>query len=74
MTRKTIEIIEAHERLVKSCVRLLPSENILSDAARKALVSDVEGRYHMKFYGGKQYIMELLDHVTDLARDRKSVV
>ncbi len=68
MARKTSEIIEAHERLVKSCVRLLPSENILSDAARKALASDMEGRYHVKFYGGKQYIMELVDHVTDLAK------
>jgi glycine hydroxymethyltransferase len=68
MARTTREIIEAHERLVKTCVRLLPSENILSDAARKALISDVEGRYHVKFYGGKQHIMELIDHVTDLAR------
>jgi glycine hydroxymethyltransferase len=68
MVRKTSEIIEAHERLVKSCMRLLPSENILSDAARRALVSDMEGRYHMKFYGGKQHVMELIDHVTGLAR------
>ncbi|NMC06564.1 MAG: hypothetical protein GYA24_15210 [Candidatus Lokiarchaeota archaeon] len=68
MAKTTREIIEAHERLVKSCVRLLPSENILSDAARKALASDMEGRYHVWFYGGKQHVMELVDHVTGLAK------
>jgi glycine hydroxymethyltransferase len=68
MPKKIQEIIEAHERLVKSCVRLLPSENILSDAARKALASDMAGRYHVKFYGGKQHVMELVEHVTGLAR------
>jgi glycine hydroxymethyltransferase len=68
MMRTTSTIISDHERLVSKCLRLLPSENIMSPAARQAMISDVEGRYHVKFYGGKKYIMELVDHVTGLAR------
>ncbi|HME52972.1 MAG TPA: PLP-dependent transferase [Candidatus Lokiarchaeia archaeon] len=68
MDRTIEQIIADHENLIKNCIRLLPSENIMSSGAKKALISDVSGRYHVKFYGGKEFIMELVEQVTRLAK------
>jgi len=68
MNRSVDQILADHENLIKKCIRLLPSENILSPSAKKALISDVSGRYHVKFYGGKEFIMELVEQVTRLAK------
>ena len=68
MNRSVDQIIADHENLINKCIRLLPSENILSPSAKKALISDVSGRYHVKFYGGKEFIMELVEQVIILAK------
>nr|MDO8115379.1 hypothetical protein [Candidatus Sigynarchaeota archaeon] len=68
MDRNVQQILDDHEVFIKTCLRLLPSENILSVRAKNALISDVSGRYHVDFYGGKKFITELVDHVAGLAR------
>jgi glycine hydroxymethyltransferase len=65
---KTSQFIEAHERALSGAIRLLPSENMMSPEAKAAYCSDIEGRYHTKFYAGKSAILQLIDHVSDLAK------
>lgn len=69
MDRTVNQILADHEALNKSCIRLLPSENVMSAQARNALISDLSGRYHSQFYGGKAFILELVEHVSILAKE-----
>lgn len=63
-------IIRAHENYRGRALNLIPSENVLSPRALKALSTDLAGRYALKpeFYGGTRYIHELWSYAEELTR------
>ena len=63
-----MELIEKHERYRSSGINLIASENYLSEEVRKALSSDLAGRYHTEWYGGSGYAQEILEHTESAAR------
>lgn len=74
----TFSIIKKHERFRKNCINLLPSENILSNKAKKALSSDLATRYTLPInqevhcinaYRGTKYIDEIESNAEKLARE-----
>lgn len=64
------KIIRTHENYRSRVLNLIPSENILSPRALKALSTDLAGRYALKpeFYGGTKHIHELWDYAEELTR------
>lgn len=64
------EIIRAHERYRRSTLNLIPSENVMSPAALKALSTDLSGRYALRpeFYAGTRYIHELWSYAEEISR------
>ncbi|MCL7383525.1 MAG: serine hydroxymethyltransferase [Thaumarchaeota archaeon] len=64
------KLIKAHESYRRKTLNLIPSENILSPKALKALSTDLAGRYALKpeFYGGTKYIHELWTYAEELTR------
>ncbi|MEN2974312.1 MAG: serine hydroxymethyltransferase [Candidatus Caldarchaeales archaeon] len=67
---KAWKIIKAHERYRSMTLNLIPSENILSYTALKALSTDLVGRYALRpeYYGGTRYIHELWSYAEDITR------
>jgi len=64
------KLIKSHENYRRKTLNLIPSENILSPKALKALSTDLAGRYALKpeFYGGTKYIHELWTYAEELTR------
>lgn len=62
------EIIRMHQKYRSRTLNLIPSENILSVKALKALSTDLAGRYALRpeFYAGTRYIHELWDYAEEL--------
>ena len=64
---RIIDLIREHEKYRGRCINLVPSENVMSLTARKALISDLVHRYHHKdFYGGQKYIQEIIEETRKL--------
>lgn len=64
---RIIDLIKQHESYRRNCINLIPSENVMSMTARKALMSDLVHRYHHKdFYGGQRYIQEIIEETREL--------
>ncbi|MEM1583655.1 MAG: hypothetical protein QXF28_03555 [Nitrososphaerota archaeon] len=63
-------IIRTHEKYRRRVLNLIPSENILSPRALKALSTDLAGRYALRpeFYGGTRYVHELWNYAEELTR------
>ncbi|MHC4779895.1 MAG: PLP-dependent aminotransferase family protein [Planctomycetota bacterium] len=65
---KLQRLIEKHEKLRgNGAVNLIASENSLPVAAREALASDLQGRYHSAWYGGTRYVREVMTVTEELA-------
>jgi glycine hydroxymethyltransferase len=61
------DLIRKHEKSRGEGINLIASENLLPEAAREALVSDLQGRYHSPWYGGSRIAREIIAHTEDLA-------
>ena len=61
-------LIEEHERLRSKGINLIASENYLSPGVRKALASDLGGRYHTDWYGGSGIARDIIEKTEELAR------
>lgn len=68
MDSEIIPHIEKHERSRSEGINLIASENYLSPQVRKALASDLAGRYHTKWYGGSQIVREIIETTETLAK------
>jgi glycine hydroxymethyltransferase len=66
-----LKLIEDHEEFRSSCINLVASENVLSKAVKKALGSDLAGRYvaRPRFYAGTSYMEEIWSVAEHLAQD-----
>ena len=77
-----LSLVERHERWrADSCINLQPSENLVSPAVKRALGSDLAGRYSLPWrgdyhgarlenaYGGAKYLDEIEEAGEALARD-----
>ncbi|MEF8873308.1 MAG: serine hydroxymethyltransferase [Candidatus Thermoplasmatota archaeon] len=60
-------LIQKHEEMREKGLNLIASENLLSDEAKRALSSDLSGRYHSDYYGGTEHIREMIDRTEALA-------
>ncbi|MDJ0270389.1 MAG: aminotransferase class I/II-fold pyridoxal phosphate-dependent enzyme [Aigarchaeota archaeon] len=65
------KLVAEHEQYRRRRLNLVASENILSPAARRALASDLAGRYAFRpeFYGGTKYARKLWDAAEQLGRE-----
>jgi len=65
---EALRIIAKHERYRRYTLNLIPSENIISPAVRKALASDLAGRYAFRpeFYGGTRYAHQVWEMAENL--------
>ena len=63
------KLIREHEAFRCYTLNLIPSENIVSDAVKKALASDLASRYASRpeFYGGTKYIQRIWSRTEELA-------
>lgn len=77
MSSKSVNIIKnivrEHTEWRGSCINLIASENIVSNAVREMLISNLGNRYaigflHNRFYSGTKYVDELEGVTTDLAK------
>lgn len=66
---KIRELVKEHEKTRENGLNLIASENMLSEGARKALSSDLAGRYHSDYYGGTEHIREILRRTEELAEE-----
>ncbi len=60
MLDEVLDLVQKHEVYRSSCVNLIASENVVSDQVKRALGSDLAGRYvaYPKFYGGTRFMDE----------------
>ncbi|MFO7792878.1 MAG: hypothetical protein R6W73_07885 [Candidatus Saliniplasma sp.] len=63
------ELVERHENLRERGINLVASENHISDDVKRALSSDLAGRYHSTYYGGTKPAREILDTTKELAEE-----
>ncbi len=63
---KILELVEEHEEHREKGINLMASENHLSSEVRKALSSDLAGRYLSEYYGGTEYAREIVEHTEGL--------
>jgi len=61
------DLIRKHEAHRAGGINLIASENALPEPARKALASDLQGRYHSDWYGGTRHVRDLIRRVEELA-------
>jgi glycine hydroxymethyltransferase len=75
-SEKIMELLRAHEAYRASTLNLIASENVLSPAVRRALDSDLLGRYadypgrdpSARRYNGNRYVSDLEGAVASIAR------
>jgi glycine hydroxymethyltransferase len=65
---KIKSLIEEHSKLRTSGINLIASENVLSLEVKKALMSDLAGRYHNDWYGGSKFAVEIIRETENLAK------
>jgi glycine hydroxymethyltransferase len=65
---KIYKLIEKNEKLRSSGINLIASENWLSPEVKRALASDLAGRYHTMWYGGSAFAREIIEETESLAR------
>ncbi|KYK27820.1 MAG: hypothetical protein AYK23_02110 [Candidatus Proteinoplasmatales archaeon SG8-5] len=63
-----IDYIDRYEKVRSEGINLIASENILSPGVKRALSSDLGGRYHTKWYGGSQIAVDIIERTEELAR------
>lgn len=63
-----LERVRAHDRYRAGAVNLVASENWISPAVRRALGSDLGGRYADDFYGGSTHAQAIRQRTEELAR------
>lgn len=70
MFDRVLELVEKHELYRSKTINLVASENVVSEGVKRALGSDLAGRYvaYPKFYGGTRYMDEIWGIVEDRAR------
>lgn len=68
---RVITLISKHGNYRKRTLNLIPSENIMSKAALRALSSDLASRYSSRpeFYGGTYFARSVWEEAESLARD-----
>jgi len=68
---KIFNLIEQEERYQNSTIRLIPSENFVSENVKKALASDLTNKY-AEGYPGKRYYQgnKIVDEIENLAIER----
>ncbi len=64
-----LEFLREHETKRSENLNLVASENVLSPLVRKALSSDMAGRYSSEFYGGNSTIRDVIGYVELQAKD-----
>jgi glycine hydroxymethyltransferase len=72
MIEEIISLVEKHENWrTKQCLNLIPSENIMSPAAKSLLSSDLAHRYTARdrFYMGTRFTDEIEQHGEKIARE-----
>jgi glycine hydroxymethyltransferase len=61
------DYIEKYETLRREGINLIASENVLSTGVKRALASDLGGRYHTEWYGGSSIAVEIIERTEELA-------
>jgi glycine hydroxymethyltransferase len=72
MINEILSLVEKHEEWRgKQCLNLIPSENVMSPAARKLLSSELAHRYTARdrFYMGTRFTDEIEQHGEKLAKE-----
>jgi glycine hydroxymethyltransferase len=71
MTDKIFELIEQEEKYQAETVRLIPSENFVSEEVKRALASDLTNKY-AEGYPGRRYYQgnKIIDEIENLAIER----
>ncbi len=81
MQSPIIELVEKHDQWRSRTLNLLPSENMLSGDVRRALASDLAGRYSLKIegyvhgswvenaYGGTGYAEKIIEMTEKMAKE-----
>ncbi len=62
------ELVEKHEGYREDGINLMASENYLSPLVKKALSSDLAGRYLSDYYGGSRYARDIVTNTEELFR------
>ncbi len=62
------QLISKYEEERAEGLNLIASENYLSPAVRKALASDLAGRYHNRWYGGSKVAVKIIETTEELAK------
>ncbi|MCK4232947.1 hypothetical protein KAX75_00840, partial [candidate division WOR-3 bacterium] len=65
---KITQYIKEHEKMRSKGLNLIASENYLSVGVRKALASDLGGRYHTSWYGGSKIAQKIIKETEELAK------
>lgn len=65
------ELALDHQKYRRSCLNLIPSENLLSRAVLSTLANDLAGRYASRpiFYGGTRYAEKIWEQAEILAKE-----
>ena len=63
---KILELVEENEGYREDGLNLMASENFLTPGVKKALSSDLAGRYLSEYYGGTEYAREIVNHTEEL--------
>lgn len=68
---KIFDLIEQEQRYQNSTIRLIPSENFVSEEVKRALASDLTNKY-AEGYPGKRYYQgnKIIDEIENLAIER----
>jgi len=64
-----LNLVGSHEKLRTGGINLIASENFISPKVRKALASDLAGRYHTEWYGGSGFAREIITQTEELAKE-----
>jgi len=69
MSSRISHLIREHAKYRSKGINLIASENYLSPGVRKALASDLAGRYHSEWYGGTCFSREIISMTEELAKE-----
>lgn len=65
---RIMDLIKEHEKLRTTGINLIASENFLSLEVKKALASDLGGRYYSYWYGGSKFASDIIVETENLAK------
>jgi glycine hydroxymethyltransferase len=63
-----MQLVKEHEKIRKSGINLVASENFIEPKVREALASDLSARYHSYWYGGTKYAAKIIKETEELAK------